>query len=215
MFNNAIFLNPGHAPGIDPGACCGEYTEADIVANIGSKLRTYLDIAGWKVGYLQSDNLGGDSPNYPDIIESANDFCKYYNCWALSLHLNAAPTPEGSGTEFLIYGDNDDVVSRDIAGIMADIWDNSQVILRGNQIFAPRGIKPRPDLCFLREIDYASVLMEIGFITNGGDLDICVNHQKLVVYMLLLSIIAVRYDGDLTSICEQEQAALVRACQAI
>lgn len=211
MLSKAIFINPGHAPGIDPGACCGEYTEADIVHDIGGIIKGWLEIAGWTVGYLQSDNLGGDSPEYPDIIEAANKFCTGTGGWALSLHLNAAENTSASGTEFLIYGGDEDTVSCDISHYMSNTWNWYQLPIFGEPIFFDRGIKERPDLAFTRLIDYPSVLMELGFISNGLDLDILINNQNRVCFMLLSAVLSVYHDGDLCCCDNAERAAIKRA----
>lgn len=216
MLSRAIFINPGHAPGIDPGACCGEYTEADIALNIGRIIKNWLESAGWEVGFLQSDNLGGDSPEYPDIIESANEFCGSHDGgWALSLHLNAAENINASGTEWLFYGGAEDEQSKSISTYMMEAWLTTQFPLFGEERLLNRGIKERPDLAFTRLVDAPSVLMELGFISNGSDLDTLVNSQNKVCFMLLLSIFYVFHDGYLSDCSDAEKAAIMRAWTVI
>ena len=57
-----VFLNPGHCPGIDPGAINKRsgITEADIALEIGTMVKKYLEAAGCEVKLLQSDNLNYD-----------------------------------------------------------------------------------------------------------------------------------------------------------
>lgn len=68
-----IFLNPGHAPGIDSGAVNSAYgvTEAEICRDIGAKVKAYLLAAGCEVRILQSDNLAGESTG-PNVCATAN-----------------------------------------------------------------------------------------------------------------------------------------------
>ena len=52
-----IVINPGHCPGIDPGAC-GEYsTEADIVRKVGEVLQKDLEAIEYEVFMIQDDSL--------------------------------------------------------------------------------------------------------------------------------------------------------------
>ena len=43
-----VFINPGHHPGLDPGAVNRDYgvTEADIVRDVGVLVAEYLTAAG-------------------------------------------------------------------------------------------------------------------------------------------------------------------------
>ncbi len=57
-----VFINPGHCPGIDPGAINKQtgISEAEIVLEIGCMVEAYLKAAGCEVKLLQSDNLAGE-----------------------------------------------------------------------------------------------------------------------------------------------------------
>ena len=70
-----VFLNPGHHPGIDSGAVNLQYElqEAELVRNIGTMVEKYLVLAGLEVESLQSDNLAGESPCYPNVCQCGND----------------------------------------------------------------------------------------------------------------------------------------------
>ena len=82
-----VFINPGHMPGVDPGAVNNELgiTEADIVHDIGTRVIDYLDKAGCEVMLLQSNNLNGEAPG--------ENICATANYWPadifISLHCNA------------------------------------------------------------------------------------------------------------------------------
>lgn len=163
-----VFINPGHHLGIDPGACAGGYTEAGIARDIGWLLVGYLKAVSIPTRILQSDNLCGDSPGLPCVVDDANE-------WPadifVSLHLNAAENPEATGTETLIYakGGASETLAGFIQGQLIDAID-----------LADRGIKERPGLAVLRHTDMPAVLVEIGFITNETDRQIILaNRHKI------------------------------------
>ena len=70
-----VFINPGHCPGVDPGAVNNELgiTEADIVHDIGTMVTDYLDKAGCEVMLLQSNNLCGEAAG-ENICATANEW---------------------------------------------------------------------------------------------------------------------------------------------
>ena len=53
-----IFINPGHDPQLDPGACGNGLREADVVLNIGKRVESYLRAVGYDVKLFQYDGLG-------------------------------------------------------------------------------------------------------------------------------------------------------------
>ena len=96
-----VFINPGHHPGLDPGAVNRDYgvTEADIVRDVGALVAEYLRAAGCEVETVQSNNLCGEDAAYTNVCLTANN-------WPadifVSLHCNAA-APAARGTEVLVY----------------------------------------------------------------------------------------------------------------
>lgn len=83
-----VFINPGHMPGVDPGAVnpVSGLRECDVALAVGKLVEYYLKNAGCEVMRLQSDNLNGESSAYPNVCQTAND-------WGadvfVSLHCNA------------------------------------------------------------------------------------------------------------------------------
>ena len=96
-----VFLNPGHDLERDSGALnhTRGLRECDVAADIGERVKGYLDEAGCEVQLIQSDNLNGETPELPCVVGSANG-------WPadvfVSLHCNAA---DGSvrGTESIVW----------------------------------------------------------------------------------------------------------------
>ena len=162
-----VFINPGHMPGVDPGAVNeihGE-TEADVVAEIGELVAEYLTKAGCECQVLQSDNLDGESPEYPNICRTANQWTADL---FVSIHCNAAANEQAKGTEVLIY--NKWSRAEDLAEcIQKQIIDSLGTV--------DRGVKVNQHLAVLRETVMPAVLVEVAFISNEDDVQLLINNQ--------------------------------------
>ena len=162
-----IFLNPGHAPGIDSGAVNSAYgvTEAEICRDIGAKVKAYLLAAGCEVRILQSDNLAGESTG-PNVCATAN-------AWPadifVALHCNSAADASASGTECLVFG-ADSVPARNLAGCI-----QHQIVRSLGTV--DRGLKARPNLIVLKDTDMPATLVEMAFISNFKDVVLLTQHQ--------------------------------------
>lgn len=160
-----VFINPGHCPGLDPGAVNGilGVTEADIVKSIGSLVVSYLNKAGCEVVVIQSDNLYYDGQG--DCVVGAA------NHWPadifVSLHCNAF-NGNARGTETCIFGAGGE--SEKLARcIQQQIVNNLHTV--------DRGIKERPGLIVLKHTYAPAVLVEMAFIDNDGDAELLINKQ--------------------------------------
>lgn len=160
-----VFINPGHALGVDPGAINVEMdvSEAKIVKNIGRKVADYLDAAGCHCRVLQSDNLCGESPEYPNVCESANSWADLF----ISLHCNAASSA-ARGTETFVFrrGGEADSLAR---CIQTQIVDNLGTV--------DRGVKENPRLIVLKHTATPAVLVELAFISNNDDCQMLIDKQ--------------------------------------
>lgn len=153
-----VFINPGHHPGVDPGAGNGSYSvnEADIVRDIGALVADYLTAAGCEVKVLQSNNLAGEDRDYPNVCASANN-------WPadifVSLHCNSAVSA-AKGTEVLVYSrwSKADKLANCILYQVVDSMDT-----------VSRGVKERPGLIVLNSTNMPAVLVELAFISNDAD----------------------------------------------
>lgn len=163
-----VFLNPGHCPGVDPGAVNTEWniTEADIVREVGTLVKKYLETAGCEVMLLQSNNLAGEV--------SGENVCATANYWPadifISLHCNAF---DGSaqGTETCVYSKNDE------GAHLGQCLQNQLVNSLGT---VDRGLKERPGLIVLKYTDMPAALVELGFIDNAHDADILMNYKDTI-----------------------------------
>lgn len=161
-----VFVNPGHHPGLDPGAVNSKYdvNEANIARDVGKLVEKYLLTAGCEVRSVQSDNLDGENPAYTNVCQSANS-------WPtdifVSLHCNAA-TPAAKGTEVLVY-DKWSPADRLATCVLNQIVDNLGTV--------NRGVKTRPRLVVLNSTHMPAVLVEMGFISNDEDCTMLMHQQ--------------------------------------
>ena len=167
MIKMKIFINPGHHPGVDPGAVNERYgvTEADIVLDIGKKVEKLLQKAGHETYLLQSNNLDGEDPRYQNICRTAN---QWNAALFVSIHCNSFDRPSAKGTEVLIYRR----WSR-AEGLAAYI-QNSIVAKMGT---VDRGVKERPYLAVLQGTAMPAVLVETAFISNEKDVQLLMVKQ--------------------------------------
>lgn len=161
-----IFVNPGHCPGIDPGAVNEEngLEEAAVVYEVGRLVAGYLEKAGCEVYLCQSDNLYFDGEG-ECVVASAN-------AWPadvfISLHCNAF-NGNAKGTETCVYS---------LSGKSAKLGRCIQNQLVSSIDTVDRGIKERPGLIVLKHTAMPAVLVEIVFIDNEEDAEILINKKN-------------------------------------
>ncbi len=162
-----VFLNPGHHPGIDSGAVNTHYgvQEAYIVRNIGVLVAQYLEAAGVETESLQSDNLAGENPAYPEVCERANESDADL---FVSIHCNSAESEEARGTETLVYAFGGEA-ERAAHAIQNELVESLGTI--------DRGVIARPGLIVLKYTTMPAVLVETAFISNEGDTQILMYEQ--------------------------------------
>ena len=156
-----IFLNPGHDLERDSGAVNPRsgLRECDVAADIGGLVKGYLEAAGCEVRMLQSDNLAGETPDLPCVVDTANDWPADI---VISLHCNAA-NGCARGTETLVYA-NEGESAQLAACIQSQIVDSLGTI--------DRGVKERPMLIVLNSTAMPAVLVEMAFVDNNEDAQI-------------------------------------------
>ena len=121
----------------------------------------YLKNAGCEVMRLQSDNLNGETPVYPNVCKTAND-------WGadifVSLHCNAFDG-YARGVETLVFKFGSEA-ERLAACVHKQLVDTEQSV---DPYILDRGLKERPNLSVLRNTDMPAILIEMGFIDNDHD----------------------------------------------
>lgn len=160
-----VFVNPGHCPGIDPGAVNEEIglEEAAVVYEVGRLVADYLDKAGCEVYLCQSDNLYFDGEG-ECVVASAN-------AWPadvfISLHCNAF-NGNAKGTETCVYSTSGE------SGKLGQCIQTQLIDTIGT---VNRGIKERPGLIVLKHTTMPAALVEIAFIDNEDDAAILVDKK--------------------------------------
>ena len=162
-----IFINPGHHPGIDPGAVNDKYgvTEAEIVLAIGRKVEKLLTNAGHQVKLLQSNNLDGEDPSNVNVCRTAN---QWNAALFVSIHCNSFKSSAAKGTETYIYN------NWSKSGAVADCIQTNIVETLGT---IDRGVKTNPYLIVLKNTTMPSILVETAFLSNDDDVQLLMHHQ--------------------------------------
>lgn len=151
-----IFINPGHScnPGEDHGACYFGLRECDEAANIGSLVEKYLVAAGCEVKNFQSDSLA-------EIVNFANN---WHADLFVSIHCNAAASPEAQGTEtYCFYGSSP---GRKLAACI-----HNQIVT--SIPVADRRVK-EAGFYVIKYTSCPAVLVETAFLSNENDASLIV-----------------------------------------
>lgn len=158
-----VFVNPGHCPGIDPGAINHELElqEAKICLEIGGLLCAQLKDLGFSVKMEQSDNIHGENGySYKDSVVA------HANSWPadifISLHCNSFSSPSAHGTEAFYYPTS--IESKRLA----EYCRNLICATCGTDIRYPSMEKGRK-LWVCRDTIMPSTLVELAFISNPVD----------------------------------------------
>ncbi len=144
-----VFINPGHAPGIDPGAIGTFGTqEANVAAIIGKAVKRYLEEAGQEVALLQDDSL-------EKVCEESNRFGADF---FVSIHCNSFCSPTANGFEVWVNR-SPSILAQKLAACI-----EHQVVCTFPDLF-DRGIK-QGGLYVTKYTDAPACLVECAFISN-------------------------------------------------
>lgn len=161
-----VFLNAGHAIGLDPGCVNNNHdlTEAEICADIAELVEQYLKAVGYDVYSMQSDNLNGGKYNYYySVVATAN---RWEPDVFVSIHCNAA-SYLAQGTETFAF--NAYCKGNKLAYCVQRQLINSLDVV-------DRGVK-YANFAVLREVECPSILVETAFLTNEHDAQILMNKK--------------------------------------
>jgi len=167
-----VLINPGHAlyGNPDPGAVNYEVdvTESELAYAIGTKTADYLEKAGCETRVMQSHNLAGEAPEYPEVIGTAN-------AWGadlfVSIHCNAGG---GRGAETFCYDRYSSAVP-----CAKFIQNQLSASFPDDPGFRNRGVKYSPGLCVLRLTEMPAVLVETAFIDNPEDVRLLIEKTDI------------------------------------
>ena len=150
-----ICIDPGHSGPVEPGACAGGVTEAEITLQVSKIVRRMLEKAGHQV--LQTRTTDVDNDWLTWRVEAAWNFGAEI---FISIHCNAAASPSAHGTEVFYFptSENGHVLARCIQeGLVANCRTED------------RGVKTNDEWTVLAETSCPAVLVELAFLTNDRE----------------------------------------------
>ncbi|WP_134704807.1 N-acetylmuramoyl-L-alanine amidase CwlD [Ammoniphilus sp. YIM 78166] len=160
-----IAIDPGHG-GFDGGAVSKSgLIEKDVALNISLYLRDFLQEAGALVIMTREidDDLADGAQGRKkraDIHQRVRLINSSHADLAVSIHLNAIPSPKWYGAQTFYYPAK--LENQTLAFL---IQDEIRVKLENTTRFA----KPKSDMYLLKNVEMASVLVEVGFLSNPGE----------------------------------------------
>lgn len=178
-----IYIDQGHNPaGVNGGAIVGDIEEQDINYKVGILLadilhsdyrfeaRTSRTAPSQVLGYNSSSSLA-------ERVNQANAWPADY---FVSIHCNSNPNPAINGAEVYVY----QFYSQ------AEYLAN-HVLQRIVQIVRIRdnGVRTNPSLYVLRKTNMTSILVELGYMSNSGDLQRLLNEQGAYAYAIYMGLL--------------------------
>ncbi len=167
-----VYTDFGHG-GYDPGACGHGYKEKDIVLSVGKLLNNMLHEDGrFEIKSSRVDDT------FKTLEYRTNDANNWGANVFISIHCNSADDPKAIGVETYCYK----LKYRELA-------DCIQKSMLDNQVFnRNRGVK-EGNFHVLRETSMSACLVELGFISNGNDIEILTKKQYQLARALYLGIL--------------------------
>ncbi len=160
LASETIIIDPGHG-GKDPGAIGFGLREKDVALTTSLKVTNLIKKTPLQVKMTRSDD------RYITINDRAAFAKKNGGDLFVSIHANAAVSPNANGTETLYYAAANGQNTADSKLLAAKIQDRMMAAWG----LSNRGIKARDNLGVLKNNSVPAALAELGFITNKGDND--------------------------------------------
>ncbi|SCZ81453.1 N-acetylmuramoyl-L-alanine amidase [Acidaminobacter hydrogenoformans] len=159
LYDKIVVIDAGHG-GTDPGAVSGGYQEKAINLAMSTYVKALFDNSeDFKVYYTRTSDVNKSLKYRTDLANTleADIF--------VSIHNNAMSTPafEGMETLYMPGGSTEKLSSISIAKIF------HETLLPIVDV-ADRGLKPRDGLYVIRHTKMPAIILELGFMTNPGDL---------------------------------------------
>ena len=179
-----IYIDQGHNPNNpNAGAEAFGVREQDITYEVGVILADLLGVSGnYEVRLARptpTTSIGNS--NSESLRFRVNDANAWGADYYISIHANTASNPSVSGTEAFSYTQPSRAFS-----LGEDILEgiNAETGLRN------RGMKTRTNLYVLRRTNMPAVLVELGFMTNQGDLNLMQERPDLFAEGIYRGIVA-------------------------
>ena len=151
-----IFINPGHCPIFDSGACGFGMTEADTTLAIGRLVRDFLSKVGYEVELFQYDGLD-------EIVAECED---WQADLFVSIHCNAFDG-KAHGTETFFY--------QSVEGEKLAECIQRQIVSRLGTV--DRGVKEEGHFV-TKHTSCTAALVETAFIDNVADNALLAERQE-------------------------------------
>ncbi len=180
-----LVIDPGHG-GIDGGAIAfNGVRESDINLAIGLKLKALSDFFGIPtVTTREDDSSRSDSANYSeheDLVSRTEQINAVPNGVLISIHQNYYPTSQPSGAQVL-YAPGEK------SRVLGEITQSNLVsqLQEGNRRLSEPASKK---LYIPAHVDCPAILVECGFLSNIGDLELLTQdaYQSSLAIVLLAS----------------------------
>lgn len=188
-----ICINPGHGAGGDYGACANGRREADDVLRIALQVKLLLEASGVKV-VITRTTTDGKGPVIAECVRMANNArADYY----LSLHENAA-SADATGAEAWVSTEAPAQTAAYAQQLLDAYVGASGLKSRGVKRGAPAG-KGYRNYAVCQDTTMPAVLLEMGFVTNSGDMAANDAHLPQIAQALaqaLCKIVGATYRGE-------------------
>ncbi|MBQ3749883.1 MAG: N-acetylmuramoyl-L-alanine amidase [Bacteroidales bacterium] len=165
--DNRVAIDPGHGikgtknSKVDSGAVGNDFYEKDITLSISESVNKHLSEWGLETTMTRTGDLTIDQEQISYRISVAHDFDADL---FVSIHTNSTTNPDVRG--FLVCYNPNNKINGENSQLLAESIVSSQSIV---PIFN-NGLQPRDKLGVLNQFKgTASVLVEVGFISNNND----------------------------------------------
>ncbi len=175
-----IYIDQGHNPGgINGGAIAGDVEEQYINYNVGIILADIM-----RADYRFEVKTSRTSPDQILGYNSSSSLAARVNeanAWPadyfISIHCNANTNPAINGAEVYVYQlyTQAEYLARHVLNRIVQI-----VGIRDN------GVRTNPSLYVLRATQMTSILVELGYMTNPGDLQLLLGDPGNYAYAIYL-----------------------------
>ena len=184
--DNRVAVDPGHGvmgtrnSKVDPGAVGNGFYEKDIVLNIAENINKNLSEWGLETTMTRTGDLTVDKEQISYRISVAHDFNADI---FVSVHANASRNSDAKG--FLVCFNPDNPLNGDNSRSLAENIVSSQSTM---PIFND-GLQKRNNLGVLNQFrGSASVLVEVGFISNESDVVLMTQNAESIGREIALGI---------------------------
>lgn len=159
-----IIVDAGHTDQVDPGAVANNTTEHAEVVLVGialvNTLKSLQEFKAYTIELVPTNLTLVEKVSWINARNGSGDY-------TVSLHLNSAATSTATGTETFYLGGNEESKAKSLT------LQQGVVQYLG---LADRGVKGDTEnrhgrLAIIRDVKGWSFLIELGFITNTGDLN--------------------------------------------